>query len=195
MRNGKYETDFVYFETFFNKKTSEKLVKTMVQRFEGKPDNTLNIFMSHGMSGIDTEAVIDLRKRYMTALKQMIEYEKTFSLGQPTYSHIFREIVNSIMSKIYSEDMYEELFNSYIRCGNNLTVNFIDNYTHKDIPEDAGRLVHLGRSIQQMNDADLVVFCGLCKSNGCKVEEEICELYDIPYMKFDLKFKGNKNGT
>ena len=51
----------------------------------------------------------------------------------------------------------------------NRKLEVIDNYTHPDAPEDAGRLWHLGRSIQQMEDADLIVFDrDWYKSNGCQ---------------------------
>ena len=69
-------------------------------------------------------------------------------------------------------------------CGIDLS-NFeiIDNYHHPEIPENAGRLMHLGRSIQQMSDADLVYFCkGWKSAKGCRIEKEICEEYGIPHI-------------
>ena len=60
-------------------------------------------------------------------------------------------------------------------------IEIIDNYHHADAPEGAGRLWHLGRSIQMMGEADLVVFCqGQASANGVLVEERVCRLYDIP---------------
>ena len=60
-------------------------------------------------------------------------------------------------------------------------VEIIDNYSHPDAPENAGRLWHLGRSIQMMADADLVVFCyGHDDAKGCRVERLVCTEYDIP---------------
>ena len=62
----------------------------------------------------------------------------------------------------------------------NRKLEVIDNYTHPDAPEDAGRLWHLGRSIQQMEDADLIVFDrDWYKSNGCQAEYEICKIYNL----------------
>lgn len=61
------------------------------------------------------------------------------------------------------------------------SVDIIDNYHHDDAPENAGRLWYLGRSIQMMAEADLVVFCpGYEEAKGCLIEERVCLEYDIP---------------
>lgn len=45
------------------------------------------------------------------------------------------------------------------------------------------RLFYLGRAIQLMKDADLVIFAHDWKTaNGCVAEHTICELYNIPYI-------------
>lgn len=62
-------------------------------------------------------------------------------------------------------------------------VIIIDNYHHPDAPKDAGRLWHLGRSIQQMAEADLIYFDNEWKdSMGCRIERKICKLYGIPFI-------------
>lgn len=62
-------------------------------------------------------------------------------------------------------------------------IEIIDNYHHDDAPKDAGRLWHLGRSIQMMGEADLVIFCrGGAGANGVLIEERICRLYKINHM-------------
>jgi hypothetical protein len=60
-------------------------------------------------------------------------------------------------------------------------IEIIDNYTHEDAPENAGRLWHLGRSIQQMEEADAIYFHpGTCRiSEGCRIEYEIYKEYDL----------------
>lgn len=59
----------------------------------------------------------------------------------------------------------------------------IDNYHHKNVPENAGRLWHLGASIQMMEEADLIVFCpGYEEAKGCRIEKAICDKYNIPYI-------------
>ena len=74
----------------------------------------------------------------------------------------------------------------------------IDNYHHDDAPESAGRLWHLGRSIQQMGEVDAVYFCGdygNSKALGCLVEHIICRLYKIKILNdklgWDKKFGGS----
>lgn len=62
-------------------------------------------------------------------------------------------------------------------------LNVIDNFHHEDLDPDAGRLMHLGRSIQQMQDANLVVFdANWATANGCTVENCLCDQYHIPYI-------------
>ena len=63
-------------------------------------------------------------------------------------------------------------------------IEIIDNYTHPDAPPNAGRLWHLGRSIQQLADADAIYFCNRCfLAKGCCVELFISKLYDIPIIE------------
>ena len=65
---------------------------------------------------------------------------------------------------------------------------FIDNYTHPDAPENAPRLWHLGRSIQQMSEADAVFFFpGMSSANGCTIEKKVCKTYGIKILStYDL---------
>ena len=51
------------------------------------------------------------------------------------------------------------------------------------------RLAYLGNSINAMKDADYVMFVADCiaTSNGCKVEFEICKLYNIPYSVYNIR--------
>ena len=59
-------------------------------------------------------------------------------------------------------------------------IEVIDNYNHENVPPNAGRLWHLGASIQQMEQADGVYFCGHWRSaKGCLIERRICADYGI----------------
>lgn len=64
-------------------------------------------------------------------------------------------------------------------------VSFIDNFHHNDAPVNAGRLWHLGRSIQQLQDADAIYFIPgkWMKAKGCWVELLISFLYKIKRLK------------
>ena len=63
-------------------------------------------------------------------------------------------------------------------------IRLIDNYRHRDIPEDSGRLWHLGRSIQQMEKADAIYFCGDWeKARGCRIEERIAREYALRVLE------------
>ena len=53
---------------------------------------------------------------------------------------------------------------------------------HEDFAPNLPRLHYLGASIQQLSDADLVVFTpGYDTANGCYIEFEVCRRYNIPY--------------
>ena len=59
-------------------------------------------------------------------------------------------------------------------------VELLDNYYHKNAPDNAGRLWYLGTSIRMMETADIIYFCnGWENANGCKVEYNICKLYGL----------------
>ena len=64
------------------------------------------------------------------------------------------------------------------------TVEFeiIDNYSHPEAPKDAGRLWHLGKSIQQLEEADYIVFANNCwlYAKGCFIEKIVSKVYGIP---------------
>ena len=59
-------------------------------------------------------------------------------------------------------------------------IELIDNYNHINVPTDAGRLWHLGASIQLMEKADAIYFCpGWSSANGCVIEHHICYMYKL----------------
>lgn len=62
-------------------------------------------------------------------------------------------------------------------------IEIIDNYHHDDAPEDAGRLWHLGRSIQMLEEADAIFFIPhQCNAKGCLVEMNIAEIYELQIL-------------
>ena len=64
-----------------------------------------------------------------------------------------------------------------------LRIEIIDNLHHEGLDADAGRLMHLGASIQLMEDADLVIFDkDWDKAKGCRVEREIVETYLLLWL-------------
>lgn len=67
-------------------------------------------------------------------------------------------------------------------------IEIIDQFHVEDnIPEGVNpRIYRLGRSIQYMASADLVVFVGDYESaHGCLIELAICEEYRISYIKIN----------
>lgn len=61
-------------------------------------------------------------------------------------------------------------------------IKMVDNVHHKNVPDNAHRLEHLGESIKQMSKVDLVVFAGdWFGASGCAIEHSVCLRYDIPF--------------
>lgn len=62
-------------------------------------------------------------------------------------------------------------------------IKMVDNVHHKNVPDNAHRLEHLGESIKQMAKVDLVVFAGNWPvASGCAIEHSVCIRYDIPFV-------------
>ena len=74
-------------------------------------------------------------------------------------------------------------------------VTLIDNYNHTNVPDNAGRLWHLGTSVSMMEDADLVIFCSNWnKALGCLIEHKICQLYGLSYKYMRIPSMGVLTG-
>ena len=57
---------------------------------------------------------------------------------------------------------------------------FIDNYNHENVPDDAGRLWHLGESIKLLDKADYIVIPkAMSVNNGCIIEQIIARFYNL----------------
>ena len=55
----------------------------------------------------------------------------------------------------------------------------------KKMDETHQRIFRLGRSIQLLGSADLIVFASdYGMANGCRVEKFICDVYKIPYKMY-----------
>ena len=64
----------------------------------------------------------------------------------------------------------------------------VDTYQQEEAPEDAALTYYLGRSIQILGSCDQVWFINDWKNyRGCRVEYEVCKLYDIPHYELDLR--------
>ena len=88
---------------------------------------------------------------------------------------------------IFERDLMKQEFLNFLcyELGFDNDVEIIDvNYIFNDPgPEDAGRLWYLGRSIQNMDKADYIVFHkDYAKANGCCVE------HSVGYNYFKWKF-------
>lgn len=73
----------------------------------------------------------------------------------------------------------------YLRSkyGQTADIRAIDNYTHGNAPYQAGRLWHLGRSIQQMEEADAIYFCeGWSEAKGCQIERTVAYTYGLKIL-------------
>ena len=61
-------------------------------------------------------------------------------------------------------------------------IQVIDTYIEDEPPEDSNvRLWYLGKTIEMLAQADLVVFAeGWEKARGCRIERECAKIYKIP---------------
>ena len=63
-------------------------------------------------------------------------------------------------------------------------IKIIDNLHLYEAPKGAGRLWHLGRSIQQLEEADAIYFCGDWEdARGCCVEEMAARYYGLKVLE------------
>lgn len=63
-------------------------------------------------------------------------------------------------------------------------IEIIDNLRMYEAPKNSGRLWHLGRSIQQMEEADAIYFCeGWENARGCLIERQVAEKYGLRILE------------
>lgn len=79
-----------------------------------------------------------------------------------------RKDIVALVKKQYGEDV--ELLDTFF----------------KGAPHDAAPLWFLGKSIQMLGRADIVVFApGWDKYRGCRTEHFVCEQYGIDYLEME----------
>ena len=63
-------------------------------------------------------------------------------------------------------------------------IKIIDNLHLYEAPKGAGRLWHLGRSIQQLEEADAIYFCEEWENaRGCIIERQVAEKYGLRILE------------
>jgi len=64
------------------------------------------------------------------------------------------------------------------------SIDIIDTYIKKEPPEDSNvRLWYLGKTIELLAQADLVIFApDWQKARGCRIEHECAKIYHIPII-------------
>ncbi len=105
----------------------------------------------------------------MKKLRKEIKVMRVF-ISQPMHGKSTKEI----------EDMRDLAIKTIKANYPNEPIEIVNNFFHDDAPEDAGRLWHLGRSIQELDNVDAITFTPDWKNaNGCLVERAIADLYGI----------------
>ena len=173
----------------FNKSINahDDIVKLM-QEASYEPIESLSLELVTDMIQNSIYDYMELVKEYMDAHNRNIDD-----------FHIVNVFISQAMSGIDEYGYNKERLNAmlyvteYFKLNNSydkpLLINFIDNYHHEDAPENADRLWHLGRSIQQLQDAEYIYFHKSDEdneSNGVKVERLITELYNIKVIPNDM---------
>ena len=68
----------------------------------------------------------------------------------------------------------------YIKANVNYDVEILDSYV-ESAPDECNPVFFLGLSLQFLSQADLVVFAkGWEDARGCRIEQQVCEEYNIP---------------
>ena len=63
-------------------------------------------------------------------------------------------------------------------------IEIIDNLHMYESPKNSGRLWHLGKSIQQMEEADAIYFCeGWENARACLIERQVAEKYGLRILE------------
>ena len=63
-------------------------------------------------------------------------------------------------------------------------IEIIDKLHIYEAPKNSGRLWHLGRSIQQMEEADAIYSCeGWENARGCLIERQVAEKYGLRILE------------
>lgn len=100
----------------------------------------------------------------------MKETKKLF-VSQPMRGKTDLEIINERLEAV---KLIEEKYPEYYW-------QVIDSFL--DISENKDPLWYLGKSIQLLGEADLVIFMGAWNlSRGCRIENECCVWYGIPHV-------------
>ena len=95
---------------------------------------------------------------------------------------------NVMMERRFIEEELREIY------PNTIEIQIIDNWSHPEAPKNAGRLWHLGRSIQQLEEANFIVFANNCwlYSKGCFIEKVISKIYGIPTINLKREKRKKK---
>ena len=163
----------------------EKVEKEYTKEFNKKwMKNYINYIFGHH---VDTDSVlkdIESYKKYDDEWEEfMNKPTKAIKIfySQPMHDKTEDEIkdkIDRLDNYIYGILMYSGFKQEDI-----LRIEIIDNLHHEGLDADAGRLMHLGASIQLMEDADLVIFDkDWDKAKGCRVEREIVETYLLLWL-------------
>ena len=139
------------------------------------------IFLSHNMSGISDTEVIKIRK-------QAMEYLNNKYPNEPM----------NFIENYYHPNSPEEFQKEIKKLGeisyfyHDPSLLIFSQGSHTDVPlktpnfddrEYSLKLWHLGRSIQQLGQADAIYFIpGYSDSRGCKVEKLIAKLYGVEIL-------------
>lgn len=73
----------------------------------------------------------------------------------------------------------------HAKYGKEYEITFVDNYHHHNVPDNAGRLWHLGESIKILDSCNAVYFVPnyWMKAKGCWIERFICLIYKVKVLK------------
>lgn len=167
-------------DAFFKK--AEKEFETVLN--ERRMRDYINYIFAHHVDADSVLKDIEAYKNKMTKEEEFMNKPTTsikIFYSQPMHDKTEDEIkdkTSRLDNYIYGILMYSGFKQEDI-----LRIEIIDSIHHEELDPDAGRLKHLGASIQLMEDADLIIFDkDWSKAKGCKVEKMVAETYVLHWL-------------
>ena len=141
-------------------------------------------------NGFTKEAIMHLTKYEAKDIKGISIPGKSWELIEKVQVVLKEESAITVflshkMNGLTDDEVFEIRDNAvkYLEEKYGRVVHVIDNFHHENVPEDAGRIWHLGESIKKMEEADAIYFCpGWMDAKGCQIEYEICRTYGLKIL-------------
>lgn len=141
-------------------------------------------------NSFNKETIMNLTKYEAKSIKGITVPGKSWELIEKVKVVLREESFMTVflshkMNGLTDDEVFEIRDNAvkYLEEKYGRVVHVIDNFHHDNVPEDAGRIWHLGESIKMMEKADGIYFCpGWMDAKGCQIEYKVCRTYGLKIL-------------